>query len=93
MKIVVSVNVPPNYISLLIVGGLKSVIFAVCFQVFINIACRSTQSAERIKRFLRLHIVTKPLIKNRAYGIPRNEMKRNEMKRNETKRNETKRND
>ena len=28
-------------------------------------ACRSTQNAERIKRFLRLHIVIKPLIKNR----------------------------
>ena len=30
-----------------------------------NIACRSTQNAERIKRFLRLHIVIKPLIKNK----------------------------
>ena len=28
-------------------------------------ACRSTQNAKRIKRFLRLHIVIKPLIKNR----------------------------
>ena len=27
--------------------------FAVCFQSFINIACRSTQNAARIKRFLR----------------------------------------
>ena len=35
--------------------------FAVCFQSFINIACRSTQNAARIKRFLRLHIVIKPL--------------------------------
>ena len=39
--------------------------FAVCFQSFINNACRSTQNAARIKRFLRLHIVIKPLIKNR----------------------------
>ena len=39
--------------------------FAVCLQSFINIACRSTQNAERIKRFLRLHIVIKPLRKNR----------------------------
>ena len=38
---------------------------AVCFQLFMNIACRSTQNAARIKRFLRLHIVIKPLIKNR----------------------------
>ena len=30
-----------------------------------NIACRSTQNAARIKRFLRLHIVIKPLIKNK----------------------------
>ena len=34
---------------------------AVCFQSFMNIACRSTQNAARIKRFLRLHIVIKPL--------------------------------
>ena len=62
-----SVNVLPNYISLLIVGSLKSVIFIVCrlfqFQPFINIACRSTQNAERIKRLLRLHVVIKPAIK------------------------------
>ena len=37
--------------------------FAVCFQSFINNACRSTQNAARIKRFLRLHIVIKPLNK------------------------------
>ena len=37
--------------------------FAVCFQSFINIACRSTQNAARIKRFLRLHIVIKALNK------------------------------
>ena len=30
-----------------------------------NIACRSTQNATRIKRFLRLHIVIKPLKKNK----------------------------
>ena len=60
MKIVVSVNVLPIYISLLIVGSLKKCNFhrfAVRFQAFINIACRSTQNAERIKRFLRLPIV------------------------------------
>ena len=34
---------------------------AVCFQSFMNIACRSTQNAARIKRFLRLHIIIKPL--------------------------------
>ena len=39
--------------------------FAVCFQSFINIACRSTQNAARIKRFLRSHIVIKPFIKNK----------------------------
>ena len=37
--------------------------FAVCFQSFMNIACRST--AARIKRFLRLHIVIKLSIKNK----------------------------
>ena len=36
---------------------------AVCFQSFMNIACRSTQNAARIKRFLRLHIFIKPLNK------------------------------
>ena len=41
--------------------------FAVCFQAFINITRRSTQNAKRIKRFLRLHIVIKPLITNRLY--------------------------
>ena len=34
---------------------------AVCFQSFMNITCRSTQNASRIKRFSRLHIVIKPL--------------------------------
>ena len=37
--------------------------FAVCFQSFMNIACRNT--AARIKRFLRLHIVIKLSIKNK----------------------------
>ena len=36
---------------------------AVCFQSFMNIACRSTQNAAHIKRFLRLHIVIKSLNK------------------------------
>ena len=39
--------------------------FSVCFQSFMNIACRSTQNAARIKRFLRLHIVIKSLNKNK----------------------------
>ena len=34
---------------------------AVCFQSLVNIACRSSQNAARIKRFWRLHIVVKPL--------------------------------
>ena len=38
---------------------------AVCFQSFMNIACRSTQNAAHIKRFWRLHIVIKPLNKNK----------------------------
>ena len=38
---------------------------AVCFQSFLNIACRTTQNAARIKRFLRLHIVIKPLNKKK----------------------------
>ena len=37
--------------------------FSVCFQPCINIACRITQNDERIKRFLRLHILIKPLLK------------------------------
>ena len=63
MKIVVSVNVLPNYISLLIVGSLKSVIF-MALPLFFSRSW-STQNAEHIKRFLRLHIVIKPLIRNR----------------------------
>ena len=42
--------------------------FAVCFQSFINIACRSTQNVKRIKRFLRLHIVIKPLNKKNKHN-------------------------
>ena len=42
---------------------------AVCFQSFMNIACRSTQNAARIKRFLRLHIVIKPLNKNNKHAV------------------------
>ena len=41
---------------------------AVCFQSFMNIACRSTQNAARIKRFLRLHIVIKPLNKKNKHN-------------------------
>ena len=42
--------------------------FAFYFQSFINIACRSTQNAERIKRFLRLHIVIKTLNKKNKHN-------------------------
>ena len=38
---------------------------AVCFQSFMNIACRSYLFAARIKRFSRLHIVIKPLNKKK----------------------------
>ena len=38
---------------------------AVCFQLFMNIACRSTQNAACIKRFLRLHIIIRPLNKKK----------------------------
>ena len=41
---------------------------SVCFQSFMNIACRSTQNAARIKRFLRLHIVIKPLNKKNKHN-------------------------
>ena len=37
--------------------------YTVCFQSFMNIACRSAQNAARIKRFLTLHVVIKPLNK------------------------------
>ena len=36
---------------------------AVCFQSFMNIACRSTQNAARNKRLLKLHTFIKPLNK------------------------------
>ena len=68
MKIVVSVNVSPNCIFyLLIVSSLSSNFnrFVVCFWSFMNFACRSTQNAARIKCFLRLHIVIKPLNDNK----------------------------
>ena len=42
--------------------------FAVCFPSFINTACRSIQNAARIKRFLRLHIVIKPLNKKNKHN-------------------------
>ena len=41
---------------------------AVCFRSFRNIACRSTQNAARIKRFLRLRIVIKPLNKKNKHN-------------------------
>ena len=41
---------------------------AVCFQSFMNIACRSTQNAARIKRLLKLHIVIKPLNKKNKHN-------------------------
>ena len=71
MKIVVSVNVSPNYIFLLIVISSLSCNFnrcAVCFQSFMNITCRSTQNASRIKRFSRLHIVIKALNKKNKHN-------------------------
>ena len=46
-------------ISLLLIVNVS---LAVPF-VFMNIACRSTQTVARIKRFLKLHIVIKPLSK------------------------------
>ena len=57
-------SVSPRTITILISNG-HFHRFAVCFQAFMNIGCSSTQNAERIKRVLRLHIVIKPLIKNR----------------------------
>ena len=50
---------------LVIVSSLSSNLnrCAVCFQSFINIACRSYLFAARIKRFSRLHILIKPLNK------------------------------
>ena len=53
---------------LLIVSSLfcnfnRCAVCAVCFQSLMNIACRSSQNAARIKCFWRLHIVIKPLNK------------------------------
>ena len=55
MKIVVSVNVLPNYISLLIVSGLKSAIFIALPFVFNRswISLAGVLNAARIKRFLK----------------------------------------
>ena len=67
IKIVVSVNVSPNYILiifLLLIASSLSCNFhrwAVCFQSFMNIAWRSTQNAALIRLFLRLYFVIKPL--------------------------------
>ena len=41
---------------------------AICFQSLMNTACRSTQNAARIKRFLRLHIVIKALNKKNKHN-------------------------
>ena len=51
-------------ISLLLIVNVS---LAVPF-VFMNIACRSTQNAARIKRFLKLHIVIKPLNKKNKHN-------------------------
>ena len=45
-----------------------------------NIACRSTQNAARIKRFLRLHIVIKPLNKKNKHNKFFIMLKRNSFK-------------
>ena len=64
MKIVVSKCFTKIYFfNWLLVVSCNFNRFPVCFQSFINIACRSTQNAAHIKRFLRLHIVIKPLNK------------------------------
>ena len=47
----------------LLVVPLQFYRYVVRFQSFMNIARRSTQNTARIKRFLRLHIVIKPLNK------------------------------
>ena len=58
MKIVVSLNVSPNYISftdwLLVVSLAMFLYFnrsTGCFESYMNISCRSTQTAAHIKRF------------------------------------------
>ena len=53
--------------------------YAVCFQSFMNIACRSYLFAARIKRFSRLHIVIKPLNKkkpNKLFMLKHNPINR-----------------
>ena len=73
MKIVVSVKLMFNRIIFLLV--IVSSLFcnlnrcAVCFQSFMNIACRSYLFAVHIKRFSRLHIVIKPLNKKQQSTI------------------------
>ena len=69
MKIVVSVNISSNYILLLIVSGLSYNFnrCTVCFLLFLNIACRSTQNTARIRTLFKLHIVIKPLNNNKKY--------------------------
>ena len=68
MKIVVSVKICKFFTELyffyrVLVVSCNFNRCSVCFQSFMNIACRSTQNAARIKRFLRLRIVIKPLNK------------------------------
>ena len=70
MEIVVSVNVSQTmfhqiiFVSL-IVSSLSCNFnrCVVCFQSFMNVARRYAQNTARIKHFLRLHIVVKPLNK------------------------------
>ena len=70
LKIVVSVNVSPKYIFLFIFSSLSCNFnrCAVCFQSFMNIAFKSIQNAAGIERFLRLHIVIKPLNKKNKHN-------------------------
>ena len=72
MKIVVSVNVSPNYISFSDCLSSLSCNFnrcAVRFQSFMNIACRSYLKIARVLNvFLRLHIVIKPLNKKNKHN-------------------------
>ena len=69
MKIVVSVNISSNYILLLIVSGLNFNRCTICFLLFLNIACRSTQNTARIPTLFKLHIVIKPLNNNKKINI------------------------
>ena len=50
---------------LLVVSLVILIAVPIVFSRSVNIACRSTQNAARIKRFLRLHIVIKPLHKKK----------------------------